>query len=111
MPHLEFDATVTLHNHLQEAGMPPDRHDEAVRAVRAALRGIGGAGMIDIEYVGPCAPDLRFFIDSEWVTLYRHWNAEPMGGGEWEVLRQEIAETVKATLAGLVADRGASVCG
>lgn len=50
---VEFDATITLHFHLREAGLDGDRASDAVRAVRAAERAMPGAGWIDVEHVGP----------------------------------------------------------
>lgn len=101
MSHLEFDASVALHNHLRDAGVPRGQEAEAVEAVRSALRSMPGAGMVDVEYVGPCPPDLRFFCEAEWVTLYRRWNATPMQGGEWELLRQSTVDTIKRALVSL----------
>jgi hypothetical protein len=98
MPDLEFDASLGLHDHLRDAGIGSDQQAAALEAVRAAVRAMPGAGMIDVEFVGTCSPELRFFHEAEWVTLYRRWSATPMQGGEWEVLRRQVEETISGVL-------------
>jgi hypothetical protein len=70
-PPLEFDATITLHHHLREAGLGERRATMTVRAVQKAVRSMNGARMIGVEYVGPWADGWAWMRRAEWVTLYR----------------------------------------
>ena len=104
MPVLEFDATITLHSLLREAGLDDDRAAEAVRAVRAAVRSVPSAGWIAVECVGFWADGWSWMRRAEWVTVYCRWDAVPPEGPEWDRLRESIEETVALALAE-VADR------
>lgn len=97
-PHAEFDATITLHSHLRDAGLGDDRADEAVAAVRHAVRSMPGAGWIGVAYVGPWADGWTWMRCAEWVTVYRRWSAVPPEGPEWDRLRVSVEETVGLAL-------------
>jgi hypothetical protein len=103
-PRLDFDATITLHFHLRDAGLDDCRAAEAVRAVRSALCSMSGAGWISVEYVGPWADGWSWMRRAEWVTVYRRWDSVPPEGPEWGRLRGSVEETVRLALAE-VADR------
>lgn len=98
MPHLDFDATIMLHDHLREAGLDDRRAAEAVRAVRSAVRSMRGAGWIAVEYVGPWSGGWVWMRRAEWVTLYPSWSAVPPEGPEWDRLRASVEGTVRMAL-------------
>jgi hypothetical protein len=100
-PPLEFDATITLHDHLREGGLGDHRADDALAAVRAAVRSMPGAGWIGAEYVGPSwAEGWAWMRRAEWVTVYRRWDAVPPRGSEWERLRGSVEEMVRRAAGG-----------
>ncbi|MBD0273280.1 MAG: hypothetical protein ICV73_15305 [Acetobacteraceae bacterium] len=96
---MAFDVAITLIDHLREAGLGADRTAEAVRAVRAAVRSLPGAGWIGVEYVGPWADGWVWMRRAEWVTVYRRWSAAPPEGPEWDRLRGSVEEMVRLALA------------
>lgn len=76
---------------MREAGLGDDRADEAVAAVRHAVRSMRGAGWIAVEYIGPWADEGWVWRRrAEWVTLYRCWDAVPPSGPERERLRAGV---------------------
>lgn len=98
-PRPEFDATITLHDHLREAGLGDDRAAEALWAVRTAVRSMRGARMISVEYVGPSWADgWAWMRRAEWATLYPCWSAVRPEGPEWDRLRAGVEETVRLAL-------------
>lgn len=93
-PPLEFDATLTLHGHVREAGLGDHRAARAVWAVQTAVRSMRGARMISVEYVGPSwAHGWAWMRRAEWVTLYQSWSAVRLEGPEWDRLRGSVEES------------------
>lgn len=90
---------ITLHHHLREAGLGDDRAAEAVRAVRAAVWSMRGAGWVGVEFVGPAWADgWAWTRRAEWVTLWPSWSAVRPEGTEWDRLRADVEETVRMAL-------------
>lgn len=98
-PALAFDATITLHGHIRDAGLDDNRAAEAIWAVQTAVRSMRGARMISVEYVGPWADGWEWLRRAEWVTVYRTGKAVPLEGPEWDRLRRSVEATVWMALA------------
>lgn len=97
---IAFDATIDLlGHHLDDAGIPPNRSQEALEAVRDAVCGLPGAGWVDIAYQGRLSPTLCRSIGDRWITLYRPGSAKAQEGPEWNLVRRGIEKRIREALA------------
>lgn len=98
-----FDATVDLlAHHLDRAGIPEDRSQEAMSAVREALRSLPGAQWVDVDYLGRLDPVLLGPDADRWLTLYSPGRgASKVEGPQWQQLRLAVEEAMRRALEGL----------
>lgn len=92
MKPIPFDATVDLlAHHLERAGIPEDRSQEALPAVREALRTLPGARWVDVDYLDRMDPQLLGPQGDRWLTLYRPGRgATQVEGPRWQPVRLAV---------------------
>ena len=95
---IPFDTTVDLLAfHLATAGVPEDRHEEALEAVRQAIKAMPGANIVDLAYAGHLVPD-HGLLRERWVTFYKPGSGKPQTGPEWTTLKLDLAEVIDEAL-------------
>lgn len=99
-----FDATIDLlGHHLDDAGIPPGRSQEALEAVREAVRGRipGRGGWTSITRATAKPGALRRSIGDRWITLCTALvaPAKTQTLPEWTLARRGIEARIRETLA------------